>query len=88
VKYIRFPASIVNLIIKMKEKRKSLFLLQDVQEHLNSADRTVRKPQGKRPFQRPRHRREDNIEPDLRETGCENTGWIHLAQDVIHLWAF
>jgi hypothetical protein len=29
---------------------------------------------------RPRHR-EDNITMDLRETGWEGVGWIHLAKD-------
>jgi hypothetical protein len=29
----------------------------------------VRKPTGKRPFGRPRHRREDNIKMDLQEVG-------------------
>jgi hypothetical protein len=31
----------------------------------------VRKPEGKWPLGRPRHRKEDNIKMDLRDTGCE-----------------
>jgi hypothetical protein len=30
----------------------------------------VGKPEGKRPFGRPRHRQEGNIKMDLKETGC------------------
>jgi hypothetical protein len=40
-----------------------------------------RKPEGKRPLGRPRHRREDNIKMDLQEGGCEGMDWIELAQD-------
>jgi hypothetical protein len=39
------------------------------------------KPEGKRPFGRPRRRWEDNIKLDLRKTGFEGVDWIHLAQD-------
>jgi hypothetical protein len=35
--------------------------------------------EGKRPLGRPRHRWEDNIKMDLRETGLEGVDWIHLA---------
>jgi hypothetical protein len=41
----------------------------------------VGKPEGKRPLGRPRHRWEDEIKMDLRETGWEGVEWIHLAQD-------
>jgi len=36
----------------------------------------VRKPEGKKPLGRPRHRWEDNIKMDLQEVG-----WIELVQD-------
>jgi hypothetical protein len=36
---------------------------------------------GRRPLGRPRHRREDNIKMDLRETGFGDVDWIHLTQD-------
>jgi hypothetical protein len=41
----------------------------------------VGKPKGKRPLEWPRHRWEDGIRMDLRETGLEGVEWIHLAQD-------
>jgi hypothetical protein len=41
----------------------------------------VRKPEGKRPLGRPRHRWEDNIRMDLREIGWSGMDWIDLAQD-------
>jgi len=39
----------------------------------------VRKPKGKRPLGRHRHRWEDNIKMDLQEVGCRDMGWIELA---------
>jgi hypothetical protein len=41
----------------------------------------VRKPEGKRPLERPRRRWEDNIKMDLQEVGCGDMDWIDLAQD-------
>ena len=41
----------------------------------------VGKPEGKRPYGRPRRRWEDNIKMDLQEVGCEGMDWIELAQD-------
>jgi len=41
----------------------------------------VRKPEGKRPLERPRRRWEDNIKMDLQEVGCGGMDWIELAQD-------
>jgi hypothetical protein len=46
----------------------------------------VRKPEGKRPFRRPRHRWEDNIGMDLGEIGWEGLNWIHLTQDRGQWW--
>jgi hypothetical protein len=37
--------------------------------------------EGKRPLGRPRRRWEDGIKMDLRETGWEGSGLVHLAQD-------
>jgi hypothetical protein len=48
----------------------------------------VGRPKGKRPLGRPRHRREDNIKLDLRETGINGVNWIQLAQDRVQWWAF
>jgi hypothetical protein len=41
----------------------------------------VGKPEGKRPFGRPRRRWEDGIRMDLREIGWGSVEWIELAQD-------
>jgi hypothetical protein len=41
----------------------------------------VRKPEGKRPLGRPRHRWIDNIKTDLLEIGLSVVHWIGLAQD-------
>jgi hypothetical protein len=41
----------------------------------------VRKPEGKRPLERPRRRWEDNIKMNLQEVGCGGMDWIGLAQD-------
>jgi hypothetical protein len=43
----------------------------------NTCKILVRKPEGKGPLGRPRHRWEMN----LRERGWEGVDWIHLAQD-------
>jgi hypothetical protein len=43
----------------------------------------VGRPKGKRPLGRPRHRWEDNIKMDLRETGIDGANWIRLAQDRV-----
>jgi len=41
----------------------------------------VRKPEGKRPLGRPRHRWEDNIKRDFQKVLCGGMDWIELAQD-------
>jgi hypothetical protein len=41
----------------------------------------VGKPEGKRPFGRPRRRWEDVIRIDLKEIGFWGVDWIRLAQD-------
>jgi hypothetical protein len=41
----------------------------------------VRKPEGKRPLERPRRRWEGGIKMDLGEIGWRSVEWIHLAQD-------
>ena len=41
----------------------------------------VGKPEGKRPLERPRRRREDNIKMDLQEVGCGVMDWNELVQD-------
>jgi hypothetical protein len=41
----------------------------------------VGKPEGKRPFGRPKSRWEDNIRMDLRKIKLEGVDWMRLAQD-------
>jgi hypothetical protein len=41
----------------------------------------VRRPEGRRPLGRPRHRWDDNIKMDLWEIGFGDVDWIDLAQD-------
>jgi hypothetical protein len=41
----------------------------------------VKKPEGKRPLERPRRRWEDNIKMDLQEVGGGVGDWMELAQD-------
>jgi len=47
----------------------------------------VRKPEGKRPMERPRRRWEDNIKMDLQEMGGVCGDWMELAQDRDRWWA-
>jgi len=39
------------------------------------------KPEGRRPFGRPRRRWVDNIRIDLQEVGCGYMDWVGLVQD-------
>jgi hypothetical protein len=41
----------------------------------------IRKPEVKRPLERPRRKWVDNIKIDLREMGSGDTDWIDLARD-------
>jgi hypothetical protein len=50
-------------------------------EKKNSYRIFVRKPEGKRPLGRPRHRWVNNIKMDLREVGWDVVDWIDMAQD-------
>jgi len=47
----------------------------------------VRKPDGKRPFGRPRCRWEDNIKKDLQEVGYGGIDWIEVTQNRDRRWA-
>jgi hypothetical protein len=47
----------------------------------------VRKPEGKRPLGRPKHRWEDNIKIDLQEVGGGRGDWVEVAQDRDRWWA-
>jgi hypothetical protein len=46
----------------------------------------LRKPEGRRPLERPRRRWVDNIRMDLQEVGCGYMDWIGLAQDRGRWW--
>jgi hypothetical protein len=46
----------------------------------------VRRPEGKRPLGRPRHKWEDNIRLDLLEVGWGGMDWIDLDQDRDKWW--
>jgi hypothetical protein len=50
-------------------------------EKRNAYRLLVRKPAGKRPLGRPRHRWVGNIRMDLGEVGWGDVDWIGLAQD-------
>jgi hypothetical protein len=50
-------------------------------EKRNAYRLLVRKPEGRRPLGRPRHRWVDNIKRDLGEVGWGDVDWIGLAQD-------
>jgi hypothetical protein len=50
-------------------------------EKRNASRILVRKPEGKRPLGRPRHRWEDNIKIDLKKIAWGIIDWIHLEQD-------
>ena len=41
----------------------------------------VGKPEGKRPFGKPRRRWEDNIKMDIQKVGLGGVEWIELVQD-------
>jgi hypothetical protein len=46
----------------------------------NAYKMLVRKPEGRRPVRRPRHRWEDNIKMVLREIRLGGMNWIHLIR--------
>jgi hypothetical protein len=52
-----------------------------MEELRNAYEVLVGKPEGKRPFGRPRRRWEANIRMDLREIVWKGVDWMHLDQD-------
>jgi hypothetical protein len=53
----------------------------------NAYNILVGKHEGKRLLRRSRHRWEDNIRMDLRETGWQDVDWMHLDQNRDQWWA-
>jgi hypothetical protein len=49
-------------------------------EVINAIKILVGKREGKRPLGRTRRRQEDSIKMDVKETGWEVVGWMHLVQ--------
>jgi hypothetical protein len=47
----------------------------------------VGKPEGKKPFGKPRRRWEDNIKTDSQEVGGGRGDWMELAQNRDRWWA-
>jgi len=62
-------------IARMGEKRRLYSIL-------------VGRPDGRKPFGRPRRRWEDNIRRDLREIGVRDENWLDVAQDRIQWRTF
>jgi hypothetical protein len=52
-----------------------------MREKRNAYGILVKKPEGKKPLGRPRHRWVDHIKIDLRDIGWDGMDWISLAQD-------
>jgi hypothetical protein len=48
----------------------------------------VGRSESKRPLGRPRHRWDDSVKMDIRETGIDGANWIRLAQDRVQWRAF
>jgi hypothetical protein len=43
----------------------------------------VRRLEGKKPLEKPRRRRENNIKMDLRDIGIDGRNWIQVAQGTV-----
>ena len=63
IRVIKSRSRLVGHVARMGERRGAYRVL-------------VRKPEGTRPFVRPRHRREGNIKMDLHEVGYGGMNWI------------
>lgn len=58
-----------------------------LEEKRNACKSLVRKPEGKEPLVRPRHRWEDSSKKDLRGREWEGVEWINLAHNMNKGWA-
>jgi hypothetical protein len=74
-------------VIKLRRKRCAGYVVC-MEERRDVYGVLVGWPEGKRPLARLRHRWEDNIKIDLRETGIDGANWIQLAQDRVQWRAF
>jgi len=52
-----------------------------MEEMRNASKFLIRKPEGKKPHGRPRHRWEDNIGMDRKEIWLGSVDWTHPTQD-------
>jgi hypothetical protein len=70
-------------IIRMTKSRRMTWAgrVARMGEKRNTYRVLVRKPEGRRPLERPRHRCDDSIKMDLSEIGWSGMDWIHVAQD-------
>jgi transcription termination factor 2 len=70
-------------IIRMIKSRRMRWAghVARMEETRNAYRILVRKPKGKRPLGRPKHRWVDDIKMDFREIGWDGMDWIELAQD-------
>jgi hypothetical protein len=73
-------------VIKSRRMRWSWHVAH-MREMRNSYKISVRKPEGKRPLKRPRHKCKDNIRLNCREIEWECMDWIHLTQDRDQWWS-
>jgi hypothetical protein len=62
-------------------------LLVRIWEMRNAYKILVGKSEGNRPLGRHRRGWENNIEMDLKGTGCEDVDWIHLLVRWVQWWA-
>jgi hypothetical protein len=78
--YALYSSPNIILVIKSKRLRWAGHVAR-MGERRGAYRALVRKPEGRRPLEKPRRRWEDNIKMDLREVGWEGIDWINLAQD-------
>ena len=70
-----------NMVRVIKSRMRWARLVARIGERRDVYRVLVRKPKGKRPLGRPRHRWKDNIKMNLHEIECGGMDWIDLAQD-------
>jgi hypothetical protein len=73
------PPNTIRMIMSRRMRRAGQ--LAHMEEKRNAYRILMRKPEGKRPLGRPRHRWEDNIKMDVRVIGWGDMDWIYMIQD-------